>query len=372
MKQENGSSSNVQVYIWAESLGRNSWCMDWAVMLKQYLPKLNSGIFKNIHPGGLRFHRLSNHIVMILLFIGEYITSYIRRKSTIHIINSSPAGLIFLCAFCKPKNSRLWFLIYDLYPDVLYSQVPKLLWAKPILDKFFRMAFRRADYIICIDDLMSERIIERRLCLDRRKLVVIPLLSDGIRSRAKSPTVVASVPQIIENVRRNKQLNLVMSGHFTSIHYRDELIDELIKFTDLISNEIRINIFVTGNSNKTMKYVNGMQGRAKGRNIFWSWKGFLKESEFLELQRSADFSLVTLRDECSGLCFPSKLVDNVNNQVRSLFLGPVGQTLRSLSDSQWIITGEHELLAPKGGVRPTKSNYVSLIENMLTETTKST
>ena len=207
---------------------------------------------------------------------------------------STPPFVAALGLIARLKGSRLVYKVEDLYPDVAVALAT--LNEKSLPTRFFsklsRALLKYADWVVTLDDAMSERI--RLQTAGMRSVETIPNWADGA---AISPD-----PQAGRFFRRAKCLEgrfvVLYSGNLGLAHRFDAVL-EVAKRCVVELPEVLF-LFV-GNGARLHEVREAAKCLPNVR-----FMDYQPREKLNEVYNAADIHLVTLRDEVSGMLFPSK------------------------------------------------------------------
>src|SRR5437667_5532437 len=207
---------------------------------------------------------------------------------------STPPFVAALGLIARLKGSRLVYKVEDLYPDVAVALAT--LNEKSLLTRFFsklsRALLKHADGVVTLDDAMAERI--RLQTAGMRSVETIPNWADGL---AISPD-----PEAGRCFRKAKCLEgrfvVLYSGNLGLAH-RFDAVMEAAKRCVVELPEVLF-LFV-GNGSRLYEVRQGAKCLPNVR-----FMDYQPREKLNEVYNAADIHLVTLRDEVSGMLFPSK------------------------------------------------------------------
>lgn len=327
-------SKGIEVRLFAELLKPTDWISDYARSLSRLNVGFtaNSGFLRSAPPGSFHPLRLVNNLYLSLSLILFAASDVVGGRKPLYFLHSNPAGMFLWFGLLFGRRLRYVLIISDLYPHVLYSNSKLISKFRPIIDRQYRNVFRGSFRILGIDDLMVRKIREFCGGSDDGHVRQCGLFLDGAGLvRHPLPVKAGVIHQT-----SGRTCHIIAPGHFAGMHARPNGASELLGCIQRLGFSECV-IHVTGNSQSTVDFFSD-----------WSpcfsivHHGFLSNFEYESLVRSVDFGLVMLRDDYSGFCIASKLFDNRLMGLRSIYLGQVGATIRSLSGSRWILdeTGE--------------------------------
>jgi glycosyltransferase involved in cell wall biosynthesis len=230
----------------------------------------------------------------------DYITFLISAASAVAIASkpdvvvclSTPPFVAVLGLIARMKGSHLVYKVEDLYPDiaVALSTLSEKSLLTRLLSRLSRFLLRKADWVVALDEAMRERL----QTAGARCVETITNWADG--------TAIRPDAQARKTFRQSQDLKgkfvVLYSGNLGLAHRFDSVMEAakqcLVELPDVLF------LFV-GNGARLKEVQEAAKGLDNVRFMDYQARETLNE-----LYNAADVHLVTLRDEVSGLLFPSK------------------------------------------------------------------
>jgi len=237
---------------------------------------------------------------------------------------STPPFVAALGLIARLKGSRLVYKVEDLYPDVAVALAT--LNEKSLLTRFFSQLsgalLKYADWVVTLDDAMTER--TRLQTVGMRSVETIPNWADGV---AISPD-----PQARRNFRKTQNLEgrfvVLYSGNLGLTHR----FDAVVEAARLCALELPDVLFLfVGNGARLNEVREAAKGLANVR-----FMDYQPREKLNEVYNAADIHLVTLRDEVSGMLFPSKYPAALAAGKPVLLVGAHGAPFEREIQSKWL------------------------------------
>lgn len=239
---------------------------------------------------------------------------FLKKPTFIFVQTNPPLNLIFFAFLSWLKGIPLVINAWDIYPDVLIShnsgRFKKLKFVFILLDFIYKLAYKRARYVISLGTTMSQ--ILRKKGIKEKAIIEIPnwatgKLSPSIRRKNK----------FIEEWDVNSKLIIIYSGNCGVAH--DSLsILKALKFANLSSKEIKLFFVAKGSSlHRAKKFVK--DNELKESVIF---KKLVSHEYLSDSLGIAHLALVTIRDKFEGLVVPSKVASYLARGLPILYIGP--------------------------------------------------
>lgn len=342
--------------IFAESINRNSWLIDYANVLVQagHEVSIHSGLFKKFPSGSLNKKRLINNILihfkLIRYFTFDCFSGGMRPS---YLISSTPVGLIAFAGLLAGSKIRLIAVMMDLYPHSLWVNLPALGRVRNLLKIFYFSALRRYKKVLVIDDLMKHE-LQKFLKNKTPEICICGLFIDGVRA----PLKLAKYPQN-RSLGKSDVIHMFFAGHTTRMHQRSDL-TEKVKQIQNLNCSCHTVIHVVGNSVETKHYFE--QVERGSTELTCRFYDYMPNHELNSLAKSCHFGLVMLCDSYGGYCLPSKLFDNRLNGFSSLYIGPVSQVIKDLSEGMWVFDDRMKVIEPEG---PTSCSQLLLRSHVI-------
>jgi putative colanic acid biosynthesis glycosyltransferase WcaI len=232
--------------------------------------------------------RLSDYLTFLL---SGAVTVALAPKADVVICLSTPPFVALLGLIARMKGSRLIYKVEDLYPDIAVAL--STLKQRSLVTQFFSrvssLLLRKADCVVALDKAMTERLQTAGALVD-----TIPNWADGAAIRPDSHAG--------QSFRKTHGLEgrfvVLYSGNAGLAHRFDAVMEAAIR----CANEVPAVLFLFVGSGARL---NEIREAATGlKNV--RFMDYQPRETLNELYNAADIHLVTLRDEVSGMLFPSK------------------------------------------------------------------
>ncbi len=233
--------------------------------------------------------RLCDYLTFLL---SAAITVALASKPDVVVCLSTPPFVALLGLIAKVKGSRFVYKVEDLYPDVAValSTLNERSLITRLLARLSRLIVRNADSIVALDEAMTDRL----RTTGARSVDTIPNWADGqsIRPDNEARRIFRTAHDL------EGRLVLLYSGNLGLAHRFDALMEAA---KQCASTHPEVLFLFVGNGVRLNEVQSAAMGLSNVRFMDYQPRETLNL-----LYNAADIHVVTLRDEVSGLLFPSK------------------------------------------------------------------
>ena len=233
--------------------------------------------------------RLSDYLTFLL---SGAITVALAPKADVVICLSTPPFVALLGLIARMKGSRFIYKVEDLYPEIAIalSTLKRQSLLTNFLSRLSSLVLRKADCVVALDNAMSERLQN----VGAAFVDTIPNWADGAAIRPD--------PQAGQSFRKANDLEgkfvVLYSGNAGLAHRFDAVMEAAKRCATEIPEVLFLFVGNGARSNEIRESATRL------KNV--RFMDYQARETLNELYNAADIHLVTLRDEVSGLLFPSK------------------------------------------------------------------
>ncbi len=229
------------------------------------------------------------------------------------ISQTNPPGVIVVSALISFLK-RIPFIIIsmDLYPEVFIKNIKKenFSFLYKFLLKVFNRSYRQSNKVVSLGKNMTNKLLAKGILL--KNIVTIPNWATGDLTIQRN-----TINKLEKKWGVEKGIKILYSGNL-GIAHEFETILQGIKSSNLLPEELQTIFVGFGSRLSEVKELSKLMPYERSILI----KSFVKASEMPLTMSLASMGLVTLRENFSGLVFPSKFAGYLARGISILYIGP--------------------------------------------------
>ncbi len=270
---------------------------------KESLPKVlehRGVIVKRVRSTQLDKNKTFGRIFNTLTFtISVFIAVVFGKQPGINLVVTNPPTLLWISRISFAlRGTPFVLIIHDVYPDVAISL--NRLDSNSIVSKLWRIlnswTYKKASKIIVMGECMNNVLQSQIPQSEHNKIVTVPNWSNGEKIK---PYPRKNHPLLTKWGMADKFV-VQYSGNIGIFHD----IDTIIETAELLKNENEIHFLFIGEGGQLSKLKDKVEAMNL-RNV--SFMPIQPKSDLPLTLTACDLGLVTLKNEVTGFCVPSKL-----------------------------------------------------------------
>ena len=229
------------------------------------------------------------------------------------ISQTNPPGVI-VCSALISFLKKIPFIVIsmDLYPEVLIKNIKKenISFIYKFLLKVFNRSYRQSNKVVSLGNNMTNQLLLKGVLL--KNIVTIPNWATGdltIKSNG--------INKLEKEWCLKKGIKILYSGNL-GIAHEFETIFQGIKLSNLLPEELQTIFVGFGSRLDEVRELSKKMPHETSVIL----KSYVKASEMPFTMSLASMGLVTLRENFSGLVYPSKFAGYIARGLAILYIGP--------------------------------------------------